>query len=61
MINSLLIGVGGVILLVLIWIVVQQLWRKVFAEYISEPDVLAERSSCGNCTCTTACTKPKLK
>ena len=54
---SLIIGVGGVIFLVLLWAGVQSLWRKTFAEYITDEDVLAGRTKCSNCGCTTACQK----
>jgi len=57
MLKSLLIGTGGIIGLMLLWTVVQSLWRKTFAGYTSDEDVLAERRSCGNCGCTAACEK----
>lgn len=38
-----------------IWVIVQMLWRKTFAEYLSDEDVLADRRSCSNCGCTTVC------
>jgi hypothetical protein len=57
MINSLLIGIGGMVGLVVLWFIVQRLWGNTFSDYISDEDVLAERRSCGNCGCTTACEK----
>lgn len=59
MINSLLIGIGGMIGLVVVWYIVQRLWGNTFSDYISDEDVLAERRSCGNCGCTTACERKK--
>ncbi|MCB0547939.1 MAG: hypothetical protein KDD19_10165 [Phaeodactylibacter sp.] len=55
MIGSFLIGIGGMVFLMAIWIVVQTMWKKTFSDYISDDDVLAERRSCGTCGCTTAC------
>ena len=57
MIGSFLIGIGGMIFLMAIWVAVQSLWRKSFSDYISDEDVLADRRSCGNCGCTAACEK----
>ncbi|MEZ4952887.1 MAG: hypothetical protein R2825_04865 [Saprospiraceae bacterium] len=59
MINSLIIGVGGIIVLMIIWAIVQLFWKKIFSEYIADEDVLAERRSCGNCGCTTICKTKK--
>ena len=55
MLNSLLIAILGILALMLGWVAIQSVWRKSFSEYIEEEDVLAERRSCGNCGCTTAC------
>ncbi len=57
MIQSLLIAMGTVVGLMLAWMLVQNLWRTTFADYLTEEDVLAERRSCGNCGCTQACEK----
>ena len=54
MIQSLLTAIGFLVGLVLAWIAVQALWRKVFADYVTDEDVLAERRDCGNCGCTKA-------
>ncbi|HRD82755.1 MAG: hypothetical protein IAE84_18255 [Saprospiraceae bacterium] len=55
MVKSLFTAIGILVGLVLAWIAVQALWRKVFADYVHDDDVLAERRECGNCGCTTAC------
>ena len=60
MIKSLLTAIVFLVGLVLAWVAVQGMWRKVFAGYVTDDDVLAERRSCGNCGCTTAC-ENKLK
>ena len=57
MLNSLLIAAGGIAGLMVLWFIVQRLWGNTFSGYISDEDVLAERRSCGNCGCTTACEK----
>lgn len=48
-------GIGGVVSLMIIWMVVQSQWRRIFSENLSEEDVLAGRTSCSNCGCTTVC------
>ncbi|MCB0558377.1 MAG: hypothetical protein H6573_07730 [Lewinellaceae bacterium] len=60
MIISFLIGIGGMIFLMAAWVIIQSLWRKSFSDYLSDEDVLADRSSCGNCGCTTACENKRL-
>lgn len=55
MIKSFIIAVGALIFLMVVWVFVQRLWGNTFSDYISDEDVLAERRSCGNCGCTTAC------
>ncbi len=59
MIGSFLIGIGGMIFLMVAWVAIQSLWRKSFSDYISDDDVLADRRSCGNCGCATACEKKR--
>lgn len=44
--------------LMVLWFLVQNIWRRVFADYLEEEDVLAQRRSCGNCGCTKACRLP---
>ena len=60
MLHSLLIAIGGIVGLMFVWLLVQNLWKKTFADYVSEEDALADRSKCGNCNCSTACSN-KLK
>jgi hypothetical protein len=55
MIQSLLVAIGGIVGLMLVWVLIQLLWKKTFKAYLSDEDVLADRSSCANCTCTTIC------
>lgn len=57
MLHSLLIGIGGVIGLVLLWALVQLLWRNTFSAYMSTEDAMGDRTKCSNCGCTTACEK----
>jgi hypothetical protein len=59
MIESLFIAMVGITALMTVWLIVQTLWRKTFRDYISDDDVLAERRSCKNCGCTTACSNKK--
>jgi len=51
MTTSLLFGFLGVVALMLFWVLVQNMWRRMFADVISDEDVLAERRSCGDCGC----------
>jgi hypothetical protein len=55
MIGSLTMGILGITALMVIWILVQNLWREAFADQINEEDVLALRSRCGNCGCVEVC------
>ncbi len=57
MVQSLVIAIGGIIFLMIGWVAVQSFWRKTFADHITDEDVLAGRSSCSNCGCTTICKK----
>ncbi len=55
------IGILGVVALMIGWIGIQAVWRRVFSDHITDSDVLADRRSCGNCGCTTACEIKKQK
>jgi hypothetical protein len=57
MMYSLVIGIGILVAMMLGWTLVQALWRTSFREEISEEDVLAARSDCGNCGCGSVCKK----
>ena len=57
MIASYIIGIGVIVTLMVLWIGVQAVWRKTFSDYISDDDVLANRTGCSNCGCTTVCRK----
>ena len=56
-IHSLITGTVGIIALMITWVLVQNGWKKVFHDEITDEDVLAGRSSCGNCGCMTICKK----
>lgn len=61
MMDTYIIGIGGVVGLAIVWVLVQKLWRRTFADYIADEDVLAERRSCSNCGCAGAtCTNKNL-
>ncbi len=59
MVKSLILAMVGISALMMVWLIVQALWRKTFRDYITDDDVLAERRSCKNCGCTTACSNKK--
>jgi len=44
----------GMTTLMILWLTVQRQWGRSFTDHNNE-DVLAERSSCGNCGCITYC------
>ncbi len=58
MMQTLLTAIGGIAGLMVGWMLVQAGWRRAFADYLDEDDVLAHRRSCGNCGCSTACRRP---
>ena len=51
-----IIGILGITGLMVIWTMVQRLWKKAFHESLTDEDVLAGRSDCGNCGCAQPCT-----
>jgi len=59
MIQSLMVGIGLTVALVLVWALVQAHWKNAFHEEYSGDDVLAGRRSCSNCGCTTICERKK--
>lgn len=62
MFYSLIIAIGGIIGLMLLWVLIQALWGKTFSEYVSpDDDVMSGRTKCSNCGCTTACEKKELR
>jgi hypothetical protein len=46
-----LIGIGSIVGLMIAWAAVQHYWKASFTEEMTQDDALAERSSCGNCSC----------
>lgn len=55
---SFIISVLSITGLMFMWWVVQKHWKKTFHEYTNatdDEDVLANRRSCSDCGCTTAC------
>jgi hypothetical protein len=58
MLSSFLTAMLGIVGLMIGWMLVQAGWRRAFADYVEEEDVLAERRSCGNCGCSTTCRRP---
>lgn len=50
-----LIGMVGIIGMMVLWGIVQHLWRKTFLDLQSDEDVLAGRADCGSCGCSSPC------
>jgi hypothetical protein len=62
MFYSLIIAIGGIIGLMLLWVLVQALWGRIFSEYVpAGDDVMSGRTKCSNCGCTTACENKELR
>ncbi|MGB0524057.1 MAG: hypothetical protein ACPGJS_13900 [Flammeovirgaceae bacterium] len=60
--KSFLISIAGIVGMMVIWVFIQMLWKRVFADFHHSEDALKGRNSCGNCGCTTACNlKNKVK
>ena len=57
MFGSLIIGIAGIVIMMVIWLLVQSWWGETFADNLSDDDVLAGRTKCSNCGCTTVCEK----
>jgi len=61
MIEKYLIGIIGITSLMFGWAIIQGLWRKSFPGQNIDEDVLAGRSDCGSCGCTSPCSVKKIK
>lgn len=57
MLERYLITFSILIIILLIWILIQTLWGKVFHDSLKDEDVLKNRSTCGKCSCGTICKK----
>ena len=55
MLESLFIGIGLTVALVVVWTLIQAQWKNTFREEYAQEDVLAGRRSCSNCGCTAQC------
>jgi uncharacterized membrane protein YciS (DUF1049 family) len=55
MIESIIIAIVSITGLMLGWVLIQSLWRKTFQNMITDQDVLAERRTCGKCSCDNPC------
>jgi hypothetical protein len=55
MLESYLLGIGAVIGLTLGWIAVQTAWSRAFPDATADADVLARRTGCHGCGCSTVC------
>jgi hypothetical protein len=56
-----LIGIIGITMLMIIWVIVQNLWRRTFLDQQKDEDVLAGRSTCGSCGCGTICKNKEVE
>ncbi|MFY0627444.1 MAG: hypothetical protein JXR07_14175 [Reichenbachiella sp.] len=60
MITTYLIGIFGIVGLMIAWVGIQSVWKRIFAEHVTDEDAMAGRTKCSNCGCTTACKNKKL-
>lgn len=59
MLLSYLIGVAGIVLLMAVWLLVQNAWGRSFTVADPDQDVLAGRGGCQGCTCSGICEREK--
>ena len=59
MFGSIITAVLGILIMMGLWIVMQKIWKLIFADEVLDEDVLSFRSTCGNCGCVTQCDKNK--
>ncbi len=50
MLYSLVISIGGILLMMGLWVLIQAAWGRLFPGVARQGDVLAGRLGCGNCT-----------
>jgi hypothetical protein len=50
----------GIVGLMVGWMLVQSLWKKIFSEHVTDDDAMAGRTKCSNCGCTTICKNKAL-
>lgn len=55
LVYKILIAFFGISGLMVAWVVIQRLWLRAFPDEHVDQDVLAGRSDCGSCGCTTSC------
>jgi len=49
------VGILALVSILVLWVVVQAAWGRVFAGYCTDPDVLAGRRGCGGCKAKKQC------
>lgn len=55
MLKSLIIATVAIIGMMLVWTIVQTMWRKIFTGNAVGEDVLVDRRDCADCSCITIC------
>lgn len=61
MLKSLLITTIAIVGMMIGWIIVQTIWRKVFTGSWNGDDVLIDRRGCTDCSCLFICKENKKK
>jgi len=49
--TSYAVALGAIVVMLVVWVGVQNAWRRSFPGVSSDPDVLAARGGCASCKC----------
>lgn len=55
MLTSYLTAMTVIVLVMVVWVGVQNAWRRTFPDAAADPDVLRGRMGCHGCACTDVC------
>ena len=61
MFKSLLIAAIAIVGMMLVWTIVQTMWRKIFTGNAVGEDVLVDRRSCSDCSCISICKNKRIE
>ncbi|PWJ44641.1 hypothetical protein [Sediminitomix flava] len=56
------ISMFAVVLMMFVWAIIQDGWKKVFSDQVAHDDAMEGRTKCGNCSCPSSfCKKDASK
>ena len=61
MFKSLIIAAVAIAGMMVVWSMVQTMWRKIFTGNTFGEDVLVDRRSCSDCSCISVCKNKKIE